>query len=107
MEPQESIAITETRTGTSPLVSVVTPFFNRAPYLPALIANLHRQRFTEFELVIADDGSTDGLAEAVSDLETAFSVTFVRLEKNRGAATARNAGLDAARGRYIALLDSD
>ncbi len=91
----------------APAISIVSPFHNRRTFLSPLIASLQEQTFTDFELIIVDDGSTDGLADAVATLQTGFPVRFIRLEPNRGAAAARNAGIDAARGRYVALLDSD
>lgn len=91
----------------APRISVVTPFHNRAALLPALLATLHEQSFKDFELVIVDDGSTDGLEQAMAGAQASFPMRFVRLPRNRGAATARNAGIDAARGEYVALLDSD
>lgn len=96
------------QTGRSaPLVSVVTPFHDRRPLLPALLATLARQTLRDFELVIVDDGSSDGLAQAVAEADAPFPLRCVRLPENRGAAMARNAGIDAALGRYVALLDSD
>ncbi|MFN4140734.1 glycosyltransferase family 2 protein [Aestuariivirga sp.] len=90
-----------------PVVSVVSPFYDRAAYLPSVILTLQAQSFRDVELVIADDASRDGLAGAVEKIDAGFPVRYVRLASNRGAASARNAGIDAARGRYIALLDSD
>jgi len=90
-----------------PAISVISPFYNRRRLLPAVIATLERQSFTDFELIIADDGSSDGLAEAVAACSTRFPLRLVRLDRNHGAATARNAGIDAATGRYVAFLDSD
>ena len=92
---------------TSPLISVVSPFYNRAHHLPALLATLEAQTFRDFELVISDDGSTDELVDAVERSRTSFPTSCVRHQVNRGAAAARNTGMDVARGRYIALLDSD
>lgn len=91
----------------APSISVVSPFHNRRTFLPGLIETLERQTFTDFELIIVDDGSTDGLSRAVAALHTEFPIRFIRLEQNRGAAAARNVGIDAALGRYVALLDSD
>lgn len=91
----------------APAISIVSPFHNRRAFLPALIESLCQQTFTDFELIIVDDGSTDDLADAVAALRAGFPVRFIRLDPNRGAAAARNAGIDAARGRYVALLDSD
>lgn len=90
-----------------PSISVVSPFYNRQALLPDLITTLQDQTFSDFELIVVDDGSTDAIAAAVEQLNTAFPVRLIRLDRNRGAATARNVGIDAARGRYVALLDSD
>lgn len=91
----------------TPKVSVVTPFFNRRSWLPSCLDMLERQTLQEFEVIIVDDGSTDSLGEAIAQSQTSFVLRYIRLAKNCGASTARNVGIDAARGRYIALLDSD
>jgi glycosyltransferase involved in cell wall biosynthesis len=90
-----------------PKVSVVSPFHNRRSYLPAYIEMLERQTLKDFDVIIVDDGSTDGLAEAITSIPTSFPLRCIRLTKNCGADAARNVGIDASRGRYIALLDSD
>lgn len=92
---------------TEPLVSVVSPFFNRRRYLPFLIATLRAQSYWNVELIIVDDASTDGLGDAVDQIREQFPIAYIRLASNRGGAAARNTGMDAARGKYIALLDSD
>jgi glycosyltransferase involved in cell wall biosynthesis len=93
--------------GTPPLISVVTPFFNRREWLGPFVETLERQTLKDLEAIIVDDASTDGLAEVVANTRASFPLRYVRLPRNRGGATARNAGIDEARGRYIALLDSD
>jgi glycosyltransferase involved in cell wall biosynthesis len=90
-----------------PAISVVSPFYNRADYLAVIVESLERQTFRDFELIIADDGSSDDLQGAVARLRASFPVRYLRAEENCGAASARNRGIEAARGRYIALLDSD
>jgi glycosyltransferase involved in cell wall biosynthesis len=90
-----------------PKVSVVSPFHNRRSYLTAYIEMLERQTLKDFEVIIVDDGSTDGLAEAITGTATSFPLRCIRLAKNCGADAARNVGIDASRGRYVALLDSD
>lgn len=89
-----------------PKVTVLIPFHNRAPYLREAIDSLLRQTFTDFELLAVDDGSTDGGAELVA----AYSdprVRLIRNEGNLGIAATRNRGVAAARGEYLAFLDSD
>lgn len=89
-----------------PRVSVVIPVYNREPYIGAAIASVLAQTVQDFELLVIDDGSTDGTRDVVRS----FHDERIRLlchESNRGVASARNAGLDAARGDYLAFLDSD
>jgi len=86
------------------LFSVVIPTFNRLKYLPATLASVRAQRFTDFETVVVDDGSTDGTPDYLTTLGA--DVRVVR-QDNRGPGAARNAGVAAAKGDYIAFLDSD
>src|SRR5579871_1321160 len=90
-----------------PAISVITPFYNRADFLEGIIETLHAQTFRDFELVIVDDGSDDDLNRHVGKVETRFPIQLLRLGHNKGAASARNVGIENARGRYVALLDSD
>lgn len=101
--PRNAVGSTPAR----PAISVVTPFHNRCGWLRRYLATLERQSFKNFEVIIVDDGSTDGLADAVYSKRTGFPLRFIRLTENRGAGAARNVGMSIARGRYIALLDSD
>ena len=87
-----------------PNVSIILPTFNRGDVIRRAIDSVLRQSFTDWELVIVDDGSTDGTAEAVAVLDP--RIVVVRQE-NAGVYVARNAGLAKARGRRITFLDSD
>jgi glycosyltransferase involved in cell wall biosynthesis len=98
---------TASASASDPVVSVVSPFFNRRSWLAAFLGSLERQTFKDFEVIIVDDASSDGLADAVANTESALAVRLLRQPQNKGAACARNLGMDAARGRYIALIDSD
>jgi len=89
----------------SPTFSVVVPVYNRAHLLERALSSVLDQSFQDFEIVVVDDGSRDdpqSVIEAIGDSR----IRFVRQE-NRGGGAARNAGIDMARGRYIAFLDSD
>ncbi len=89
----------------SPLVSVVIPNWNGAHHLPACLDSLARQRYRRFEVIVVDNGSTDGsLALLTRDYP---HVRLVPLGENRGFAPACNAGIRAARGEIIALLNND
>ena len=87
-------------------VSVVIPAFNRAGTVGRAIASVLRQTWKDFELIVVDDGSSDdtaGVALGIGDPR----IRVEGHEANRGAAAARNTGILAARGDYVAFLDSD
>ena len=92
-----------------PLVSVVVPAFNAAAYLGAALDSLRAQTVRELEIIVVDDGSSDDTA-AIAHRHASEDprVRVISLEKPSGRpASARNAGIRAARGSYIALLDAD
>lgn len=92
----------------TPLVSIVIPTFNRAQYLPRAIDSVVRQTFTDWEIILIDDGSTDHTREWAARKAREFGDRFVFLRQdNQGCSAARNRGIDAARGRFVAFLDSD
>jgi GT2 family glycosyltransferase len=93
--------------GKSPAVSVITPAFNAALYLEHTLESAIRQTFTDFELLIVDDGSTDQTRQIAERYAARDPRVQVIHQPNRGIAAARNAALACARGRYCALLDSD
>lgn len=89
-----------------PKVTVFIPVFNREDYVCTAINSILAQQYTDFEILIVDDGSTDKTIERVA----AYKDPRVRLEcnpENLGIPATRNRGLELARGEYIALLDSD
>lgn len=88
----------------SPLVSVVIPSYNRADLLPIAVRSVVDPSLDGVEIIVVDDGSTDDTANVVARLGEA--VRYMRTEHG-GAAHARNVGMKAARGAYIAFLDSD
>lgn len=88
----------------SPLISVIIPTYNRRGYIVESVESVLRQSFSDFEILVVDDGSTDGTEEAVRPY--ADRIRYLRQE-NRGAAAARNRGIREALGRYIAFMDSD
>ena len=88
------------------LISVVMPAWNRADRIAAAIRSVLAQSHTKFELLVVDDGSTDGTAEIAAAFTTDPRVKLIRGEHG-GVSAARNLGLDAATGEIVAYLDSD
>ena len=89
----------------SPEISVVVPVFNEEENLPILQSELRAALGgLDHEIIFVDDGSTDGSA---SKIERAPNVRILRFEKNTGQSAALYAGIKAARGRTIAMIDSD
>jgi len=87
-----------------PLFSIVIPTYNRSGFLNRAIDSVLSQSFTDYELIIVDDGSTDntsGILKNYGDKILSF------YQENRGVSAARNNGIEKSKGRYIALLDSD
>jgi len=93
--------------GRSPVVSVITPAYNAACFLPEAVRSVLNQTFPDFELVIVDDGSTDDTLAVAHRLAAGDRRVRVVSTPNAGPAAARNIALRAARGAFIALLDSD
>jgi glycosyltransferase involved in cell wall biosynthesis len=87
-------------------ISVVMPVFNRADTVRSAIDSVLAQEFADFELLIVDDGSTDGTVNAVKSVADARIRLFVQPE-NRGGNAARNRGIREAQGAIISFLDSD
>jgi teichuronic acid biosynthesis glycosyltransferase TuaG len=91
-----------------PLVSVITPAFNAAPFIGAAIESVLAQTRSDWEMIIVDDCSTDRTPSIIEEYGTRESrIRSIRLSSNQGQGPARNTALDAARGRYVAFLDAD
>ena len=86
-------------------VSVIIPVYNREAYIRESVDSVLAQTFTEFEVIVVDDGSTDAAAEIIQSY-TDPRIRLIR-QSHQGVSAARNTGLDAARGEYITFLDSD
>ena len=94
------------------MVSIVVPVYNAGKYISETIAMVEKQTWKNWELILVDDASSDDscarIKEAIYKMEIDPSrIHLVRRERNQGAASARNVGVDVARGRYIAFLDAD
>ncbi len=88
-----------------PTVTVVIPTYNAIDYLPTTLESALNQTFTDFEIVIIDDGSTDTTAQWLGNLADAR--IKIILQTNQSVAVARNRGIAESQGKYIAFLDSD
>lgn len=88
----------------APTVSVIVPVYNTADLIETTLESVLKQTYQDFEVVVVDDGSTDGTGDIVKDYDE--SVRYIRKE-NGGTASARNRGIREARGDYVALLDAD
>ncbi|PSB31103.1 glycosyltransferase family 2 protein [Chlorogloea sp. CCALA 695] len=88
-----------------PTVTVIIPTYNTITYLPKTLESVLNQTFTDFEIIIIDDGSTDTTAKWLGNLvEPRIKIV---VQTNQGVAVARNKGIALASGKYIAFLDSD
>ncbi len=90
------------------LVSIITPAFNAGRFIAETIASVQAQTYDQWEMIVVDDGSRDNTCEVVEALAKEDGrIRLLRLTINSGPAIARDTALQAARGRYIAFLDSD
>lgn len=88
----------------SPLISVIIPTYNRAPYLRDALESIFRQTFKDHEIIVVDDGSTDDTKQVLAPFMDRIRYLY---QENRGEAAARNRGIGESRGEWIAFLDSD
>lgn len=91
----------------NPLISIIVPIFNMEPYLPQCIDSLLEQSYSNFEIILVDDGSTDA-SPAICD-QYAQKDARIRVihQKNGGVSSARNTALNAAQGEYLTQVDPD
>ncbi|HET7059365.1 MAG TPA: glycosyltransferase, partial [Nitrospiraceae bacterium] len=90
----------------NPIVSVVIPVFNGAPFVSHAVASIRGQSVKEVEIIVVDDGSTDGTQAVLAELERTQGIRWYQ-QDHGGPARSRNRGIEAARGAFIALLDCD
>lgn len=89
------------------LITIITPLYNRAPFLPKLSGSLERQNDKDFEWIVVDDGSIDDVHREIERLLPASFPVRLLSKKNGGKHTAVNMGIRNARGQLVLILDSD
>src|SRR5687768_455415 len=88
-----------------PFISVVVPSYNRADLIAKTIISLQKQTYSNYEIIIVDDGSTDGTEEVIKEILD--KRTFYVRKENAERAVARNFGAKLAKGEYVNFFDSD
>lgn len=94
-------------TNQTPFFSVVIPTYNRAKLIPATLESVFSQTYTDYEIIVVDNCSTDNTEEILKPLVAAGKIKYIRHEKNYERARSRNTGMENARGEFLTLLDSD
>ena len=89
------------------MISIVVPVYNVAPYLERCVQSVLRQTYKNLEVILVDDGSTDGSDELCDKLALTDTRILVIHQENQGLSGARNTGIHYATGEYIAFIDSD
>lgn len=90
-----------------PLITVIVPVYNILDYLPRCVHSITNQTYKNLEIILVDDGSTDGTGELCEELAGEDSRIRVYHKENGGSSSARNLGLEKARGEYVGFVDSD
>jgi glycosyltransferase involved in cell wall biosynthesis len=92
-------------------VSVVVPIYNAGPYLREAVEGVLQQTYSEWELLLVDDGSRDGSIQVAAEYAERYATKIRHLfhadRRNHGLGATRNRGVEEARGKYVALLDAD
>lgn len=89
------------------LISVIIPVFNVSGYLARCVESVCNQTYKDIEIILVDDGSTDNSLDICNQMQKKYSTIRVFHKENGGLSSARNMGLDNARGEYICFIDSD
>lgn len=89
-----------------PRVSIIIPTYNRATSIGRTIQSVLNQSYSDFEVIIVDDNSSDNIQEILSDYDDS-RIKYIKHQINRGAPAARNTGIENAKGEFFALLDDD
>jgi len=90
-----------------PKISIIVPMYNVAKYVRAALISVQKQTFSKWECICVDDGSPDNCADIVAEFAAADPRIILVRQENGGVSTARNHGLELARGEYFTFLDPD
>jgi len=90
----------------NPTVSIIIPTYNREHLLGRALKSILNQTYKDFEVIVVDDGSTDNTEDVIREF-SALKIHYIKHIENKGEGAARNTGVKAARGDYVAFLDSD
>jgi glycosyltransferase involved in cell wall biosynthesis len=91
-----------------PLVSIITPSYNSANYIAETIQSVQNQTYTNWEMIIVDDCSSDNTEQVIHEIQQTDSrIHFFKLDQNSGSGVARNKGIESASGDYMTFIDSD
>ena len=93
--------------GQTPHISVIVPVYNIKEYLPRCVASICNQTYSDLELLLVDDGSTDGTGALCDELALTDERIRVFHKENGGSSSARNLGIQNARGKFLGFIDSD
>ena len=108
IDEREVDVMSKENQGTTPLVTVIMPAYNAERFIEEAIMSVVNQTLTDWELLVIDDGSSDGTRDVVARLsENDERIKLVINEENMGVAKTRNRGFGLANGKFVALLDSD
>ncbi|MEG0087047.1 MAG: glycosyltransferase, partial [Niameybacter sp.] len=92
---------------TQPTLSIIVPVYNVEKYLPKCIESILAQSFTDFEVILIDDGATDKSGEICEEYANKDTRIKIIHKENGGLSSARNAGIELSNGNYIGFVDSD
>lgn len=104
---EQVIAAQTETTEQTPVISVIVPVYNAEKYLRACLKSIREQTFTQWEAILVDDGSTDGSGAICDEAEKNDPRFRVIHKENGGVSTARNTGIEAARGEFLIFADAD
>jgi glycosyltransferase involved in cell wall biosynthesis len=98
---------TQTKPAKIPMVSIILPLYNKEKYLRFCLESILAQDFTNWEMIVVDDGSTDNSLEILKTTVSADARVRFLTQTNQGAGVARNRGIDLAAGKYLWIVDGD